>query len=111
MPILKIDDELPVCWFDFRIETLNHYSFEIFAFIFVPLIQNDLNDFYFQAGSNPEENSTTLNISQFWDTWVTASFILHNNNNNNNIIIIIVSFVSFHYWGEGSKVQIFWWIM
>jgi len=65
MPIFETDDELPVCCFDFRIGTLNHYSFETFAFIFASLIQNDLNDIYFQAGSNPEENSTTWNIAQF----------------------------------------------
>jgi len=49
MPIFETDDELPVCCFDFRIETINHYSFKTFAFIFDPLIQNDLNDFYFQT--------------------------------------------------------------
>jgi hypothetical protein len=65
MPIFETDNELPVCYFYFRIETLNHYSFETFASIFVPLIRNDLNDFYFQQGSNPEENSTTWNIAQF----------------------------------------------
>jgi hypothetical protein len=65
MPIFEIDDELPVCYFDFLVETLNHYSFETFSFIFVPLIQNELNDFYFQARSIPEENSTQWNIAQF----------------------------------------------
>jgi hypothetical protein len=65
MTIFEIDDELPVCCFDFRIQTLNHYSFETFVFIFVPLIENELNDFYFQGGSNPEENSPTLNIAHF----------------------------------------------
>lgn len=65
MPMFEIDSDLPVCCFDFRIETLNHYSFETCAFIFVPLIQNDLNYFYFEAGSNPEENSMTWNIAHF----------------------------------------------
>jgi len=65
MPIFENDDELLFCCFDFRIGTLNRYSLETFAFIFVPLIQKDLNDIYFQAGSNPEENSTTWNNAQF----------------------------------------------
>ena len=36
MPIFEIDEELPVCYFDFGVETPNHYSFETFAFIFAP---------------------------------------------------------------------------